>query len=69
MVQGPVFLRRGLAFFPTYFFQGLSFLNLEVTLPFANLCYAFGKKLFVCHHSFMKESNSKLSKNEPENMS
>ena len=26
------------------FFQGLSFLHLEVTLPFAKLCYAFEEK-------------------------
>ena len=34
MVQGQVF------------FQGFSFLHLEVTLPLAKLCYAFEEKLF-----------------------
>ena len=30
------------------FFQGLSFLHLEFTLPFAKLCYAFEeKKIFL----------------------
>ena len=28
------------------FFQGLSFLHLEITLHFAKLCYAFEEKLF-----------------------
>ena len=32
--------------FPISFFQGLSFLHLEITLPFAKLCYAFEEKNF-----------------------
>ena len=32
--------------FPISFFQGLSFLHLEITLPFAKLCYAFEEKIF-----------------------
>ena len=35
--------------------KGLSFLHLEITLPFAKICYAF-------------KGHSKLSKNEPENI-
>ena len=31
---------------PIQFFQGLSFLPLEITLPFATLCYAFEEKKF-----------------------
>ena len=31
---------------PIQFFQGLSFLSLEITLPFAKLCYAFEEKQF-----------------------
>ena len=55
--------------FPIYFFQGLSFLHLEMTLPFAELCYALAEKLsFFCHHNFMKKGHSKLSKNETENI-
>ena len=47
MVQGQVFLkRRGLALVLSNFFQGLSFLHLEITLPFAKLCYAFEEKKF-----------------------
>ena len=47
MVQGQVFLKGGrLALFLFIFFQGLSFLHLEITLPFAKLCYAFEEKLF-----------------------
>ena len=46
MVQGQVFLKEGAGTFPFYFCQGLSFLHLEITLPFAKLCYAFGEKLF-----------------------
>ena len=31
--------------------------------------YAFeGKVFFFCHHNFVKKGNSKLSKNEPENI-
>ena len=44
MVQGQVFLKERT--FPIQFFQGLSFLHLEITLPFAKLCYAFEEKLF-----------------------
>ena len=32
--------------FPIYFFQGLSFLHLEITLTFAKLYFAFEEKLF-----------------------
>ena len=61
-------LKRGAGTFPIKIFQGLSFLHLEITLPFAKLCYAFEEKLFFCHHNFMKKDHSKLSKNEPENI-
>ena len=47
MVQ--IFLKGGREVaetFPISFFQGLSFLHLEITLPFAKLCYAFEEKLF-----------------------
>ena len=55
--------------FPISFFQGLSFLHLGITLPFAKLCYAFEKKnFFFCHHNCMKKGHSKLSKNEPEDI-
>ena len=37
--------RRGLALFP-FFFQGVSFLHLEVTLCFAKLCHAFEENFF-----------------------
>ena len=49
MVQGQVFLKRGgrgASTFPIKFFQGLSFSHLEITLPFAKLCYAFDEKNF-----------------------
>ena len=48
MVQGQVFLKgvSGIALVLFNFFQGLSFLNLEITLTFAKLCYAFEEKLF-----------------------
>ena len=32
--------------YPICFFQGLSFLHLEITLSFAKLCYAFEENLF-----------------------
>ena len=44
MVQGQVFLKGEVGTFSIYFFQGLSFLHLEITLPFARLCYAFEEK-------------------------
>ena len=47
MVQGQVFLKGGgLALVLFNFFQGLSFLHLEIILPFAKLCYAFEEKNF-----------------------
>ena len=42
--------------------KGLSFLHLEITLPFEE------KKFFFCHHHFMKKGHCKLSKYEPENI-
>ena len=67
MVQGQVVLKGeggGADTFPISFFQGLSFLHLEITLPFAKLCYAFEEKLI----NFRKKGLSKLCKNEPENI-
>ena len=48
MFQGQVFLKRGRRAdtFIVLFSQGLSFLHLEITLPFAKLRYAFEKKYF-----------------------
>ena len=50
MVQGQVLLRGGGGgggvTLPFCFFQGLSFLQLEITLPFGKMCYAFEEKLF-----------------------
>ena len=46
MVQEKVFLKGGGGTFPIWFFQDLSFLHLEITLPFAKLCYAYEEKLF-----------------------
>ena len=54
--------------FPIYFFQGLTFLHLEITLPFAKLLYIWRKIIFYCHHNFMKKGHSNLSKNKPENI-
>ena len=70
MVQGQVFLKVRAGTSPILFFQGLSFLHLIITLPFAKLCYAFKKNIFFfCHHKFMKKGYSMLSKNEAENIS
>ena len=38
---GPLKGEGGAGTFSISFFQSLSFLHLEITLPFANLCYAF----------------------------
>ena len=64
MVQGQVFLKGGTVTFPIWFFQDLSFLPLEITLPLAKFCYAYLKKknFFFCHHNFMQKDHSKLSK-------
>ena len=45
-MQEQVFLKGGAGTFLIKFFQGLSFLHSEITLPFAKLCYAFEEKLF-----------------------
>ena len=47
MVQGQVFLKGGLTLFLFNVFKGLSFLHLEITLPFAELCYAFEELFFL----------------------
>ena len=46
MVLGQVFLKGGLTLFPFNFFQDLSFLHLEIILPFVKLCYVYEEKLF-----------------------
>ena len=48
---GHNFLKGGADTFPISFFQGLSFLHLEITLPFTTLCYAFEEKLFFFYHN------------------
>ena len=55
MVLGMVFSKRRAGTFPTKFFQGLSFLHLQITSPFAKLCHPFEEKIFFCHHNFMKK--------------
>ena len=45
--------RWGPVTFPIYFFQDLSFLHLEIALPFAKLCYAFEEKLFFSATIFL----------------
>ena len=45
MAKGQV-LKGGTGTFPIYFFQGLSFLHLEITLTFTKLCYTFEENLF-----------------------
>ena len=46
MVQEQVFLKEDLPLHHTSRFQSLSILHLEITLPFAKLCYAFEEKNF-----------------------
>ena len=46
MVQGQVFIIGRVGIFPIWFFQGLSFLHLEISWLLANFCYAFDEKLF-----------------------
>ena len=62
MVQGQVLLKGGRA-------STFSISRFIIFTFFTKLCYAIEKKLFFfCHHSFMRKSHSKLSKNEPENI-
>ena len=69
MMHGQLFLKgRELALFLFIFFKVYHFLHLEITLPFAKLCYVFEDKNFFCHFNFMKKGHSKLSKNEHENI-
>ena len=46
MVQGQVLLKGRASTFHIKFFQGLSFLHSDITLPFAKLCHAFEEKKF-----------------------
>ena len=62
-------LKRWAGTFPITFFEGLSFLRLEITLSFAKLCHAFEEKYFFFFFlNFMKKGHYKLTKNEPENI-
>ena len=63
--RGRSFLKGGGAeTFLVSFFQGLSFLHLEITLCKIVLCI-WRKKIFFGHHNFMKKGHSKSSKNKP----
>ena len=56
MVQGQVFLKGGLEItLRNYFTLGKIVMHLK-------------KMFFFCYHNFMKKGHSKLSKNEPENI-
>ena len=46
MVQEQAFLKGQAGTFPVSFFQGLSFLHLEMTLPFTKLGYTSEEKIF-----------------------
>ena len=49
--------------FPISFFRGLSSLHLEITLPFAKLCYAFlffSVTIILCHLFVKKFKRLKL---------
>ena len=80
MVQGQVFLKEGGWHF-SYLMLSRFIIFTFRNLPFTKLCDAFTgyfdyfdyfiivlSFFFFCHHNFMKEGNSKLSKNEPENL-
>ena len=47
MVQGQVLFKGRAGTFHIKFFQGLSLLHSEITLPFAKLCHAFEEKNFL----------------------
>ena len=68
MVQGQVFLKRGAGTFPIKFFKTYHFYIQKLLCPLQNCVMHFEEKKFFCHHSFMKKGQSKLSKNEPENI-
>ena len=68
MAQGQVFLKGGASTFPIKFFQIYHFYIQKLLYPLQNCAMHFEEKKFFCHHSFMKKGQSKLSKNEPENI-
>ena len=56
MVQGQFFIKGGGPWHFSYLlFQGLSFLHLEITLPFVKLCYAFEEKILFSATIFLCE--------------
>ena len=64
MVQGQIFLKGEAGTSSIYFFQGLSFLHLEITLSFAKLCYTLHCAIIILWkkviRSFLK-MNLKIS--------
>ena len=54
--------------FPIWFFQGFSFLHLEITLPFGKLCDALEEKKIFATIILWKKHLSKLSQNESESI-
>ena len=69
---GAVFLKRvvgeGGGILPIYFFQGLSFLHLEITIHFAKLSYTFEVKLFFSATIISWKNSILFHLYEPENI-
>ena len=74
MVQEQVFLKGVEGGGGGWYFSYLIFSRFIIFIfgnyfTFAKLCYAFEENFFFCHQNFIKKNHSKLSKNEPENIS
>ena len=63
-MQGQVFLKWG----GDWHFSLLTFLHLEITLPFAKLRHAFEEKIFFPATIIYEKMHSKVSKDETENI-
>ena len=71
MVQGQVFLKGGGYFwhFSYLIFSRFMIFAFRNYFTLCKIVLCIGRKIiFVFHHNFMKESNSKLSRNGPENL-
>ena len=69
MVQELVLEKGALTLFQFNFFKVYDFYIQNLLYPLQNCVSHLKKTIFFCHHNFMKKGHSKLSKNEPVNIS
>ena len=69
MVQGQVFLKGGGLHFSYLIFSRFITFTFRNYFTLYKILMHLKKNYFFCHHNFKEKGHSKLTKNEPENIS